>query len=706
MQFEVLDSVKIKIMNNPPPPFLPPPLPPGVLPPAVVGMPPPPLPPPPPGMPPPPSAPGAASLISSFVSPNLNLNFHPQNSAQVIVLSHLPSFLRSIRTIRDAAFPACGATARTVHLGCCAPPSDKSEEWRKMKERGLLGLINNNNNNNDNASDGNKKSSTGASNEQVMEGLHWTAAKGGVAVVKMNHYIGAKNFAGGLLALKKCSLENEGKGVIPSITLTKPIVEPPSSTTATENAEPGVDTNNDSGKEETPPEKVTMNEDSNENKQEESATIDTDQTTASTIKGENAVVEEKKPEYTKEEEAQHLATLQQLQKMRIYHLANYNIPDAPNIPPDMIIPQPDPVPQDPTVTLRLLESLTALRLRYEEGGMTNSSSSGSTGHQKADDQWGGHAAAATGENPEDDSNNNNTSNHHGLKLDKDKIAAAAGGGAYDEDADPLNAPDVVNAVLEFKRQLETRDVTSRRRRVDIITDRMAKRVRELVEEGRNERRKMKEIQEKQQQQLQQQSTETLSAVTSANVTDSGQRGVSNLPAWMTKTNGEGAGATSSSTSQQQQKPQDDEEEGTSKKRKFVPSEANRDINVRKQRLDVEGGQSLSEIRAANEAADKQAAAAASFVIQTTKEGILAAGSKFPPLSSSVDSLKAYVTAQIVDYLGEEEKTLIDFIMKELAKTGGCDTSSMLDEMKMVLDEDAEDFVVNLYHKIVESNGSK
>ena len=579
-----------------------------------------------------------------------------------------------------------------------------------MKERGLLGLINNNNDNNDNASDGNKRTSTGASNEQVMEGLHWTAAKGGVAVVKMNHYIGAKNFAGGLLALKKCSLENEGKGVIPSITMAKPTSEPSSTTAATENAEPGIDTNNDSsGKEETPPEKVTMNEDSNESKQDENATIDKDQTTTtSIIEEESDVVVEKKPEYTKEEEAQHLATLQQLQQMRIYHLANYNIPDAPNIPPDMIIPQPDPVPQDPTVTLRLLESLTALRLRYEEGGMTNSSSSGSTGHQKADDQWGGHAAAATGENPEDDSNNN-TSNHHGLKLDKDKIAAAAGGGAYDEDADPLNAPDVVNAVLEFKRQLETRDVTSRRRRVDIITDRMARKVRELVEEGRNERRKMKEIQEKQQQQLQQQqqqSTETSSAVTSANVTDSGQRGVSNLPAWMTKANGEGTEATSSSTSQQQQKPQDDEEEGTSKKRKFVPSEANRDINVRKQRLDVEGGQSLSEIRAANEAADKQAAAAASFVVQTTKEGILAAGSKFPPLSSSADPLKAYVTAQIVDYLGEEEKTLIDFIMKELAKAGGCDTSSMLDEMKMVLDEDAEDFVVNLYHKMVESNGSE
>mmetsp|Transcript_36662 Transcript_36662/g.79148 ORF Transcript_36662/g.79148 Transcript_36662/m.79148 type:complete len:168 (-) Transcript_36662:519-1022(-) len=147
-------------------------------------------------------------------------------------------------------------------------------------------------------------------------------------------------------------------------------------------------------------------------------------------------------------------------------------------------------------------------------------------------------------------------------------------------------------------------------------------------------------------------------------------------------------------------------EKAAKKRKFVPSEANRDINVRKPRLDVEGGgKTLSEIRAANEAAD----AAANFVVQTTKEGILSAGSRFPPLISSSPStspefLKEYVTAQIVDYIGEEESTLIEFIMKALGKDGGCTTASLLDEMKLVLDEDAEDFVLGLYRKMVgESN---
>lgn len=555
-----------------------------------------------------------------------------------------------------------------------------------MKERGLLGLMMTVGGSADDDKSS-SVSSTYAIDKQVMDALHRTDAKGGVAVIKMNHYIGAKNFAGGLLELRKCSLENEGKGALPTI---KNIEPPPSTvekTAADGGGEGGADANNEEATDLTPQETTATVEESNENKQEEAISGKEQTVTISKLEE-----EEKKSEYTKEEEAQHLVTLQQLQQMRIYHLANYHIPDLPNIPPDMTIPLPDPIPQDPTITFRLLEALTALRLRYQEDGKTNTTSSnGGIEQQKTnDDQWGGHAAAATGDSNPDDIDND-ASNNHGLKLDKDKIAAAAGGGAYDEDADPLNAPDVVNAVLEFKRKLETRDVTSRRRRVGIIADRMARKVREFVEQGRTERRKREEMQRQLQQQ--QQTAATSTVATPANVADSGQRGVSNLPAWMTKANGNGAEATAASTTMET-KPQDDEEEGT-RKRKFVPSEANRDINVRKQRLDVEGGQSLSEIRAANEAADKQA----SFVAQTTKEGILSADSKFPPLSTAVDSLKAYVTAQIVDYLGEEEKTLVDFILKELAKEGGCSTSSMLDEMKMVLDEDAEDFVVNLYRKM-------
>lgn len=554
-----------------------------------------------------------------------------------------------------------------------------------MKERGILGLLDEEEKSNttNGTTDGNNET-------QIMEALNWTGARGGVAVIKMNHYIGAKNFAGGLLALRKCSLENDGKGALP--VLPAKVTEPPSSaadTDATNEGQGGAEQTNEVATD------ATSNEKSYEMKPADAA-VEKEQTATKSNEQQTIVAaqkELKQSKYTKEEEAQHLATLQQLQHMHIYHLANYHIPDLPNIPPDMTIPQPDPVPQDPTITFRLLESLTAMRLRYEEDGTTKNG--GGVEQQKHyDDQWGGHAAAATGDN------NADNDHHGGLRLDKDKIAAAAGGGAYDEDADPLNAPDVVNAVLEFKRKLETRDVTSRRRRVDIITDRMSKKVRQFIELGRNERKKREELKRQQEQQQQQQSIES-SATATADVADSGQRGVSNLPAWMTKANSGVTESTTASTSQT--KSQDDEEEGT-RKRKFIPSEANRDINVRKQRLDVEGGQSLSEIRAANEAADKQATAAAASsstsVVHTTKEGILSSDCKFPPLPTALDSLKTYITAQIVDYLGEEETTLIDFIMKELAKDGGCSTSSMLDEMKMVLDEDAEDFVVNLYRKMV------
>jgi hypothetical protein len=137
-----------------------------------------------------------------------------------------------------------------------------------------------------------------------------------------------------------------------------------------------------------------------------------------------------------------------------------------------------------------------------------------------------------------------------------------------------------------------------------------------------------------------------------------------------------------------------------KKRKFIPSEANRDINTRKQKLDVDG-MSLSEIRAANMAADA-AASVTTAVDATSKESILSTGIKFPPLSPpAVDELKEYVTSRIVDYLGEEESTLIEFIMKELNKDGGCTTLSLLEEMKIVLDEDSEDFVLGLYRKMLD-----
>jgi RNA-binding protein 25 len=107
---------------------------------------------------------------------------------------------------------------------------------------------------------------------------------------------------------------------------------------------------------------------------------------------------------------------------------------------------------------------------------------------------------------------------------------------------------------------------------------------------------------------------------------------------------------------------------------------------------MEGGATLSEIRAANEAADKN--------IYTQKHDILSPTTMFPPLpSASSDEIKSYVTTKIVEYLDEEETTLIEFIMKELGK--GVKTVALLEEMKEVLEEDAEEFVLGLYRRMTE-----
>jgi hypothetical protein len=472
-----------------------------------------------------------------------------------------------------------------------------------MKERGVLSLVDSNS----------SKESNGKGDKEEVMIQGWKAAGGGMAVVKMAHYVGAKNFAGGLLALRACNTPDG-------------IVMPPGNEEKTEPTEG-----------------------------------EAPQDTVETEKPEVEI-----PTYTPEQIEQHKQTIKQFANTEVYHLYNYNIPDP--IPPDLTIPLPPPECADASIPHRLLEVLTTLRLRYEEGGMGT--------------DWGGHAAAATGEK------------ESSLHLDAQKLAAAAGG-TYDEDADPLNAPEVVNAVLDFKRSLEDRDVKSRKRRVDIVTAEMEKKVKELVERGRREREERRKMAAGGAGPVANggavEANGAAPAVSADAKEDTGRRGVSNLPAWMTQSKPDGAPANEAPTTEGTIDTTEDE----SKKRKFVPSEANRDdINVRKQRIDMEGA-SLAEIRAANEAADKQSA------VYTTKEDILAAWTMFPPLSSSAntaaDKIKTFVTEKIVEYVGEEEAELIDFIMKKL--TEGVKTTALLEEMKLPLDEDAEEFVLGLYKRM-------
>lgn len=61
-------------------------------------------------------------------------------------------------------------------------------------------------------------------------------------------------------------------------------------------------------------------------------------------------------------------------------------------------------------------------------------------------------------------------------------------------------------------------------------------------------------------------------------------------------------------------------------------------------------------------------------------------------------MKPWVTKKIMEYLGEEEKTLIDFIMGKIA--AHTPPNEILQQLTLVLDEEAEIFVVKMWRMLV------
>jgi hypothetical protein len=178
----------------------------------------------------------------------------------------------------------------------------------------------------------------------------------------------------------------------------------------------------------------------------------------------------------------------------------------------------------------------------------------------------------------------------------------------------------------------------------------------------------------------------LPPVTDAGVVDSGRRGVSNLPSWMTR-------GTPANTSV--------EVEEDTKKRKMMDSysggadDQDHPMHTRRQRVDMVGAD-MAQIRADNEAADA--------AIQNITDGdILNPSSSFPPMSvRDTPLVRKYVTEQIVKYLGEEEPTMIDFVMSHLQRPQDEErtTGVLLEELSLVLENDAQLFVVDLFRLLV------
>jgi RNA-binding protein 25 len=61
-------------------------------------------------------------------------------------------------------------------------------------------------------------------------------------------------------------------------------------------------------------------------------------------------------------------------------------------------------------------------------------------------------------------------------------------------------------------------------------------------------------------------------------------------------------------------------------------------------------------------------------------------------------MKPWVAKKIMEYLGEEEKTLIDFIMGKIA--AHTPPAEILQQLTLVLDEEADIFVVKMWRMLV------
>lgn len=61
-------------------------------------------------------------------------------------------------------------------------------------------------------------------------------------------------------------------------------------------------------------------------------------------------------------------------------------------------------------------------------------------------------------------------------------------------------------------------------------------------------------------------------------------------------------------------------------------------------------------------------------------------------------IRPWINKKISDYIGEEEQTLLDFICKKLLAKSSA--QSLLDDVAMVLDDEAQIFVVKLWRLLI------
>jgi len=340
----------------------------------------------------------------------------------------------------------------------------------------------------------------------------------------------------------------------------------------------------------------------------------------------------------------------------------YMVPSSPDVP------LPPPLVDETTQKVlgeKLLKNFNSL----EEATIQNSA--------KSDNEYdkAGNLVKITGHETEGDNGKigaNDDENNDEPKLDANKVAAAAGGlGAYDAEEDPLNAPNVLAAVKEFRRKLDKTHGNQKTHRAELVAKRLKEarpRIRKIVDDEKKN----------QQEQLKQQKDvppgfgrapppvslpvppqtsllqpplpgggppppppslglpppRPVPGLERGTGIDSGKRGRSNLPAWMTQ--------------------QQSEEVESNKKMKTTTESLSKDYPSH-------------------------------------------FPSTLPPSSHAM--LRQFLANQVRESMGEEEATLIEFLHSHIIE--GKATSELLQELQVVLEEEADSFLEAVWAKVQE-----
>ena len=297
----------------------------------------------------------------------------------------------------------------------------------------------------------------------------------------------------------------------------------------------------------------------------------------------------------------------------------YSVPTNPDIP----VP---PLGLDAASVETLSDKLMTVFQQLQENDSQQAGTKGNVKKESGEDGSSTTDANRTSVNPP---TSNNTQPNDENKSSYEALMATGG---YDDDVDPLDIPQVQEAVREFRKNIERLQGSKAGRRKEVV----ARKIEQLLP---NIRKQMQEERER-----------AKAAAAAAPPLPSGvpplppppppsaagPRGVSNMPAWMA--NQEQASSADGAP--------------PSKRIKLDPNAMDPSLSF----------PAVPEVARA--------------------------------------SLRVFVAERIKHFLGEEEQTLIDFILQHVLDRKPCQV--LLDnELKDVLDEDAQPFLLQLWDKVQE-----